>query len=531
MPTRARAGNLTAALVLVAALELVLNRLANRLFLPRSIISGANASGSLVARIVADSGPFLFHLTGVLALLVLALALTGLLRRRELFPEPAPARLAISAIGVTFWVLATLSVLIGQVPRAFVLPLEASFGFLSLLTAGALLRARVPARVKVGVVLFALPAALHVAGAVFSRMGWGRGRPALGDLFPWVEVSLILGAASAPFTLVARRQDEPGQLGWLGNLGWTGTMGKLGRIVPLALAIVLTATLGLALKTRFDLMQAIALNGPHLEIPRLSSLVGLAYLIAALGWSYAVARLMSERGGSRLAAYGLLLLAIGGYPLGSPVELSVSLLGLLSLSVGELRAQGRGVPAAAKGATAPLDRTEWRAWIGRLATAAHDGSAPEVGPPEAVVVEEDNLEASRIRAHRRGRGVAMRFLRRRGRITEVELTVGDPGRREPSATIERHRSWLARSPEQRLPLPRTKTGDALFDQKFSVHGEAPLQSEAVRHQIVRQDEGVLSLWKGTAARYHAKSGVADADALMKLLDLLIDLVEAGTAAA
>jgi hypothetical protein len=516
---------LTAALVLVAALELILNRLANRLFLPRSIISGANASASMIARVTADAGPFLFHLTGVLALLVLALALAGLLRRRELFPEPAPARLAISVIGVTFWVLATLSVLVGQVPRGFVLPLEASFGFLSLLTAGALLRARVPARVKVGVVLFALPAALHVTGAVFSRMGWGRSRPSLGDLFPWVEASLILGAASAPFTLVARRPGapgKPGKSGWTGDLGWIG---------PLALAIVLTVALSLALNSRYDLMQAIALNGPHLEIPRLASLMGLAYLVAALGWSYAVVRLITERGGTRLAAYGLLLLAIGGYPLGSPVELSVSLLGLLSLSVGELRAQGRGVPAGARGATAALDRTQWRAWIGRLATAAHDGSAPEVGPPEAVVVEEDDLEASRIRAHRRGRGVAMRFLRRRGRISEVELTVGDPGHREPSATIERHRSWLARSPEQRLALPRTKTGDAIFDQKFSVHGEAPLESEEVRREIVRQDDGVLSLWKGTAARYLAHSGVADAEALMKLLDLLIDLVDAGTAAA
>jgi hypothetical protein len=526
MPSRARAGNLTAALVLVAALELVLNRLANRLFLPRSIISGTNASASMVVRLVADSGPFLLHLTGVLALLVLALALTGLLRRHELFPEPAPARLAVSVIGATFWVLATISVLVGQVPRGFVLPLETSFGFLSLLTAGALLRGRVPARVKIGVVLFALPAALHVAGAVFSRFGWGRGRGALADLFPWVEATLILGAISAPFTLVTRRRDGSGTLG---ELGRASKAGKAGWIAPLALAAVLTAILSVALKTRYELMQAIALNGPHLEIPPLSSPMGLAYLLAALGWSYTLVRLISERGGTRLAAYGLLLLAIGGYPLGSPVELSVSLLGLLALSVGELRAFGSAAPSGAAGAQPALDRTAWRAWIGQLATAAHDGSAPEIGPPEAVVVEEDNLEASRIRAHRRGRGVAMRFLRRRGHISEVELTVGDPGHREPSATIERHRTWLARSPEQRLSLPRRKTGDAIFDQKFSVHGEAPLASEALRRQIARQDDGMLSLWKGTAARYHANSGVPDGDALMKLLDLLIDLVEAETA--
>ena len=178
-----------------------------------------------------------------------------------------------------------------------------------------------------------------------------------------------------------------------------------------------------------------------------------------------------------------------------------------------------------------MNRAEWRAWIGRLATAANDGSAEALGPPEAVVVEEDDLEASRIRGQRRGRGVGIRFLRRRGRITEVELTVGDPGHREPSASIERHRSWLARNPDQRLALPRMKTGDAAFDQKFSVHGNAPLGDEAVRRQLMRQDDGVLSLWNGTAARYHATAGTADADSVLALLDLMIDLLETGASTA
>jgi hypothetical protein len=517
MNSRARAGNLTAALVFVAALELVLNRVANRLFLPRSIISGANAGASMMARAVADSGPFLFHLTGVLALMLFALSLAGLLRRHELFPEPVPARMVVSTISGAFGILATLVILVGQVPRAFVLPLEASFGFLSLLIAGAFLRSRVPARVKIGVLLFTLPALLHVASMVLEKMGWGRARSAVGDLFPWGEASLILAAATAPLTLTPSRPG-PGR-----------------RLLALGIALALTLSFGVALAVRYDLMQAIALYGPHLEMPRLASPMGLAYLVAALGWSYTVARLLAQRGGTRLAAYGLLLLAIGGYPLGSPVELSVSLLGLLALSVGELRAQ-KGAATAPADSTASgmgtpaLNRTDWRAWIGQLATAAHDGTAAELGPPEAVVVEEDDLEASRIRGQRRGRGVGLRFLRRRGRITELEVTVGDPGHREPTASIERHRSWLARNPEQRLPLPRIKTGDATFDQKFSVHGTVPLDDEALRSQIARLDDGVLSIWTGTAARYQATIGSADTHALVSLLDLMIDLVEKGASA-
>jgi len=56
MSTRGRAGNLTAALVLVAAMELVVNRLANRLFLPRSLVTGASAGATVLARAVSDSG-------------------------------------------------------------------------------------------------------------------------------------------------------------------------------------------------------------------------------------------------------------------------------------------------------------------------------------------------------------------------------------------------------------------------------------------------------------------------------------------
>src|SRR6267378_3436494 len=47
--TRVRAGNLTAALVAFAFLELVLNRLANRLFLPQAAVVGESA-GSPTAR-------------------------------------------------------------------------------------------------------------------------------------------------------------------------------------------------------------------------------------------------------------------------------------------------------------------------------------------------------------------------------------------------------------------------------------------------------------------------------------------------
>ena len=47
-----------------------------------------------------------------------------------------------------------------------------------------------------------------------------------------------------------------------------------------------------------------------------------------------------------------------------------------------------------------------------------------------------------------------------------------------------------------------KTGDVTFDQKFSVHGAAPLGDAELRHRIAsQQGDGVLTLWSGNAARY------------------------------
>jgi hypothetical protein len=524
MESRARAGNLTAALVFVSFLELVLNRLANRLFLPRSMISGASAGTSMLARALGDSGPFLFHLTGVLAFSIFVLALAGLLRRRELFPRTV--RFTVIVIGAAFWLLGTTAVLFGQVPRGFALHLETSFGFLSLLTAAAFLGSRAAPRVKVGVMLFALPGALHVTWLVLEQLGRTRGSGA--DLSRWGEGCLLLAAATAPFTLLPRRR--------AGDRGW---------MAPLAVAVALTLLLSLALATRYDLVQTMAFYGLHLEIPRLSSPMGMGYLAGTLGWVYAVGRLIGQAGGSRLAGYGLLLLAIAGYQVGSPLELSLSLLGLFALSVGELRAAGASATVGGT-ATSVVGPADWRRVVGQIAGAIDDGSAADAASPEAIVVEEDDLEVSRLRSHRRGHAIGLRFLRRRGRVAELEISVGDPGHLEPTATIERHRSWLARSPEQRLALPRLRTGDPSFDQKFSVHGAVALHSDDLRRRIGRQGAGVLSLWQGTAARYRAVhpggdgrdkaahdppfapgfgARPSDLDAMVALVDTWIDLTE------
>lgn len=338
------------------------------------------------------------------------------------------------------------------------------------------------------------------------------------------EAALISAAGGAPFLLPPRPWRER---------AWR---------LPLAVAALLTSLFVAGLSVRYDLMQAAALYGLRMELPPLGSIGGLAYVLAFFGWAYTTVQLISDKGGMRLCGYGLGLLALGGYDAGSPVELSLSLLGLLAVAVGSLRA------APYADASRPhVSAADWRAFVGRLATALGDGTEPDGAPPQAVIVEEEELEVSRIQTHRRGYPVAMKLLRRRGALVEIDATAGHVGREPPDASIERHRRWLARSPDHRLKLGRMKTGDAPFDQKFSVHGAAPLADADLRRRIARQQgDGVLTVWNGSAARYLLANpssmaeappafagqveGGAPVEGLVSIVDTLADLIEASAPA-
>lgn len=507
---------MTAALVVFASLELVVNRLATRLFLPQ--IPFGDRVGA--ARLVSASGPLLFNLTGVLALVVLLVAVAGLLWRGELFPRSMRSVLGI--MGLPFWLLAAYGVALDLVPARFFPHLEATFGLLAALVAAAALGGPLRARVKVGIVLFTLPDVLEAFAIFGDRMGTLHAdASALATRAG--ELALLGAGLAAPFLLSPRPARER---------SWRR---------PLAAAIALTAALVVGLTTRFDLLQASVLYGLRLELPRLASPLGVAYVAAFFGWSYATLQLLLDKGGMRLAGYGLVLLAIAGYQVTSPVELALALVGLLALAVGELRAAPYGDATLAR-----VGNAEWRGYVGRLATAAGDGTSPDDSRSEAVVVEEGELEVSRVRAYRRGLPVVMRLVRRRGALVELDALLGEAPHGAPDATIERPRAWLARGAEPRARLARARTGDQGFDQKLSVHGSAPLGDADLRRRIERDaSAGVVSLWRGAAARYHVAraglqapsppfTGAVDGEAavanVLAALEVLADLVEASTSA-
>lgn len=529
---RARSGNLTALLVVVSVLEFVVNRLAARLFFPRPALT-AGSYGSHTIHAVSVAGPFLFQLTAFLALAVLVAAFAGLFLRGELYPRAI--KFSTVVIALFFSLLCGWAVFSGRIdPRPFAFT-QTGYAFLALLTAAAFALGRSPARLKIGVATFALPGALHAFGYVATRLATdGRDplvslRRALAQSGPALTdagvIALMIAGLLAPLLLPPRPFRER---------RWR---------VPLAVAAALTAAFVFALMWRFDLIQASALYGLRLELPPLASIAGGAYVLALFGWMWATIELISDPGGMRLAGYGLLLLALGGYDQATPVELCLSVLGLLALAVGELRA----LPYA-DATVARVGAPEWRDFVKRLAEGVGDGTGPEGSRPDAVVVPEGELEITRIQTHRRNQPVTIKLMRKRGTPVELEASYGNAGHAAADASIERHRRWLARSPEHKLKLPRTKTGDVSFDQKFSVHGDAPLADADMRRRLERQQgDGVLTIWRGIAARYqldhpiHAGSdaplafkgrvdGAEPVQSIVAIVDTLADLVDASSPA-
>src|SRR3954454_15339454 len=140
---RARSGNLTALLVAVSVLEFIVNRLAGRLFFPRSAVS---SGGWQTTHVVNAARPFLFQLTAFLGLAVMVAAFAGLFRRGELYPRTL--RLSTAFIALCFSVLCASAVVSGGIRAQWFVITQICYAFLALLTGVAFLAGNAPVRLK-----------------------------------------------------------------------------------------------------------------------------------------------------------------------------------------------------------------------------------------------------------------------------------------------------------------------------------------------------------------------------------------------
>jgi hypothetical protein len=328
--TSARPFNLTAALAVVAAADLVLHRLIERLFLP------LNPMG--LARVASEAGRFAFHLGGVLGLVLVVSTLFNNLRREDLFPRSM--RFVVGVIGLFFVVTTTMAVLALPLPEQFMIHLiKTSHAFLGWFIMLAVWRAPGSSRAKAGVTLFALPAILHAVALFCDRVGWWRPFPS--ELARAAEICALAAAALSPLLL----SPEPGS----GRRGFAGA-----SVGVLTLTVLLVALIA-----RFDLVQMLALWGFRLDLPPLTTPGAVTYVAMVIasfvGLSMSIVWCLGDRGGGRLVGYGLILLGAAGYQTLAPNQVLFATCGLLALATGTLRpSAAREAPAAMGTAAAGL---------------------------------------------------------------------------------------------------------------------------------------------------------------------------------
>jgi hypothetical protein len=307
--TDARRLNLTAALAVAAAADLLLHRLVDRLFLPQ------HPTG--LSLLASDLGRFAYHLGGVLGLVVLVGALVTLLRRGDLFPRPM--RYAVACIALFFVAMASAGVLFLRPPERYLVQLKTSHAFLAWFIMLALWRAPGGRRAKLGVTLFALPALLQAFALFADRVGWSSPLP--GEIARAAEICALLAGALAPLLLVPEAASGRRGLG-------------------AAVGVITLSVLLVALVARFDLVQTLTLYGFRLDLPALSSAGAVTYvalvIAAFVGLAMAAVWTLSDPD-SRLIGYGLLLTGAAGYQTLFPSHIVFAACGLLAMAAGVTR--------------------------------------------------------------------------------------------------------------------------------------------------------------------------------------------------
>jgi hypothetical protein len=297
---------LTAALAVAALADLVLFRVASAAFLP-------SHSGTTGERWLAGVALFASNLSGVLALVLAFTAMLFALGSDQIFPKSM--RITVSTIGLFFCALAGIGVL-GDLAPQYQVHLRISQGFLAFFLAFGSWHGERARRAKLAITLFAGPIVLQALAVFWFRMGWARPTPA--------GMARVAHAGTLGAMIVAPFLVAP----------WPAS--RLRAVAMVLCGAILAAAGTAAVVLRFDLVQAALFYGLRVDLAGLASTTERVYSAALItafasvgagivGCLWAGAR-------SRLAGWGLLLLAVAGAEMSSPKPALFALCGLLALA-------------------------------------------------------------------------------------------------------------------------------------------------------------------------------------------------------
>jgi hypothetical protein len=327
MRRRLLAPNLTALLALAALADLICYRVLNAIFLP-------NQGASPVERGLEGFGNYVSNLSGVLALLIVVVALLGALRSEQVFPRSM--RITVTTVGLFFTVVAGSGVLWMPSMARYNVHLRISHAFLVFFLALGVWHGARSWRAKLGVTLLALPIIVQTIAFFAHRMGWGFVDPAI--VLRAAHILALAAMASTPMLLTPRPW-RPAQ-----------------SAIMLTTGVALAAVLSFVTLLRFDLVQAVAFYGLRIDLTGMATSTERLYTgativsFACLG--SAAASCLVRAGRARLTGWGLLLLAVAGMEISAAKPALFTLCGLLALAVGSTETESETASAPDEAAEA-----------------------------------------------------------------------------------------------------------------------------------------------------------------------------------
>ena len=430
----------------------------------------------------ADTRLFLYELTAVLSVLLLAAALVRVAVGGDRYR--IGARLSLSLVGLVCVLLSALGAVV-ELPGDLFFHLHLSFTFLSLLIVLSIVAARAPARVRLGSVILFLPVALHFAARFVRRVSLAPELTATPlQLEAIAQATLAAAAVVAVPCFAARRR---------------------GVRLALGLAAVLVGAAAVLVRVDWETAARVAAYGFGVALP-MAPWALVVYLLALGGFSFTIVTLLMSPGPERLRGWGLLLFGLGGLDQQAPFQMTLAAIGLLCIAESVVRAAG-----------APMTRDAFETVVRRGAAA--------VGAPQVVLTGTSGYETVRLNAPpTAGLPVALTIARSAGLISRIDVVVGEAVPRDPPFTLERRDSARL---GPRADGPTIETGDPEFDHAFVTRDRRGLNvqllDDPTRARLGALCQGWLGVWPQRGVHYRARAIAGGEDALPLLIELLRDL--------
>lgn len=488
-------GRPVAALGAVALAELVVNRLAVPALRPEAR-RGVDAIAVPAWHEALDYvGLFLFYLTAVLALVVLA---GCVVRAWRSLPSRWPARLGrgLFAAGASALIAIGAASLFGVTPGATtsaIAVVATAVASVALLTPAASPRGALG--VAIGGALLVAPLAIH-AWAVLGALLWWPPETLdarAAGAAETVAMAMVLAAIASPYTLGPRP---------LGR--------AMVRLPPLVVGMLVASGSLLLVRYHYAVVVELAQRGAGVELTLGRPDRGLPLFvmaIATLAWMLASCA-MAPSGARRRVGLGVLLVVLGGGSLAWPGHLALILVGLAIVvdAASTVRAEEEAALAPVLPPTPPIDDAVWHAYVQQVVAGLRGRGH---GAQALTARAHDGQAATIIAASIAGRDAQLRIERAEGRVSVIDLRFGrDLGGADapPGFAVVSRRAGAHPEPPDAGAVLRTDGAATGLRWRGDAALVQAIVDDDARAQLDDALEGWLAVWEGQSVRWRVHPG-------------------------